>query len=243
MSRLNAFEVEELNARFAGASAESILDFAFDHFHPHLAFACSYGLEDVALVELLSGREAKPRAFFLDTGRLPQETYDTAARIHERYGLPIETFFPRHEAVEAFMNEKGPNAFYDSLENRKACCAIRKVEPLQRALEGAEAWITGLRREQAPTRAGASPFELDWAHGGILKVNPLVDWDLERLWAHVRGREVPYNPLHDRGYLSLGCAPCTRAIEPGEDIRAGRWWWESPEHKECGLHTRSQVHA
>ncbi|HJW09017.1 MAG TPA: phosphoadenylyl-sulfate reductase [Holophagaceae bacterium] len=242
MTRFDTFEVEALNARFAEAPAESVLRFALDTFPATLAFACSFGLEDVVLVDLLDGLGARPRAIFLDTGRLPQETHDTVARIRTRYGLAVETFFPKHDAVEAFVDAHGPNAFFESLELRKACCQIRKVEPLNRALHGAEAWITGLRREQAPTRAELGPFELDWAHGGILKINPLVDWDLDQVWAHVRAHQVPYNPLHDQGYPSLGCAPCTRAIAHGEDLRAGRWWWESPEHKECGLHTKTQVH-
>jgi phosphoadenosine phosphosulfate reductase len=138
--------------------------------------------------------------------------------------------------VESFVNAHGPNAFYGSLDLRKACCAIRKVEPLKRALKGADAWITGLRQEQAATRGGLGPFALDWANGGILKVNPLIAWTLDQVWDRIRAREVPYNPLHDRGFPSLGCAPCTRAVQPGEDIRAGRWWWEAPERKECGLH-------
>ena len=236
MTRFNAFEVDALNARFAGADAEAILDFALDTFGPKLAFACSLGLEDAALVELLSHRETRPRVFFLDTGRLHPETYDTLARLQERYGLRIESYFPDAAAVEAFVNAHGPNAFYDSLDLRKACCSIRKVEPLRRALKGADAWITGLRQEQAVTRGGLAPFELDFSNGGILKVNPLIAWSLEEVWNHIRTREVPYNPLHDRGFPSLGCAPCTRAIRPGEDLRAGRWWWEQPEHKECGLH-------
>ena len=236
MTRFNAFEVEVLNARFADADAEAILDFALGTFGPSLAFACSLGLEDAALVEMSSRRALKPRTFFLDTGRLNPETYDTLARLQARYGLTIETYFPEAAAVEAFVNAHGPNAFYDGLELRKACCAIRKVEPLKRALRGAEAWITGLRRDQAPTRADLGPFELDWAHGGILKVNPLIGWSFRQVRAYARDRDIPVNPLHDLGYPSLGCAPCTRPVLEGEDLRAGRWWWELPEHKECGLH-------
>ena len=239
MIRFDAFEVEALNARFAEADADAILAFAVGTFGPSLAFACSLGLEDAVLVERLSRRPERPRTFFLDTGRLHPETYDTLARLQARYGLAIETYFPDAAAVEAFVNGHGVNAFYGSLELRKACCAIRKVEPLARALKGAEAWITGLRREQAPTRAGLGPFELDWAHGGILKVNPLAGWSLDQVRDHLRVHEVPCNPLHDQGYPSLGCAPCTRPVAPGEDPRAGRWWWERPEHKECGLHARA----
>ena len=239
MTRLALHEVMDLNARFRGASAEQVLGYAAETFGDQLAFACSLGLEDVVLVDLLSRLPKPPRIFFLDTGRLNPETYDTLAALRERYGLAIETYFPRFEAVEAFVNNHGPNAFYESLELRKACCAVRKLEPLSRALTGADAWITGLRSDQAATRMGLEPFEIDNAHHGILKINPLADWSLEQTWAHVRQYDVPYNKLHDQGFPSIGCAPCTRAIAPGEDIRAGRWWWESPEHKECGLHVKT----
>jgi phosphoadenosine phosphosulfate reductase len=236
MTRFNAFEVEALNARFEDEDAEAILDFALETFGGALAFACSLGLEDAALVEMLSRREERPRSFFLDTGRLHPETYSTLHALQARYGVAIETYFPEAAAVEAFVNAEGIDAFYGSLELRKACCALRKVEPLKRALKGADAWITGLRREQAPTRSGLGPFELDWANGGILKVNPLIAWSYERVRAYARERDIPVNPLHEKGYPSLGCAPCTRPVGPGEDLRAGRWWWEQPEHKECGLH-------
>ncbi len=232
----NDSEVDALNRAFQGAPAGAILDFALSNFHPDLAFACSFGLEDVALLELFSRREAKPRVFFLDTGRLHPETYDLVAAVKARYCLSIETFLPKHEDVEAYVNRHGSNAFYQSLQLRQDCCSIRKVEPLNRALADAGAWITGLRRKQAHTRSDLGPFEADHAHGGILKVSPLIEWSLDTTWAFVRSNDVPYNALHDRGYPSIGCAPCTRAVHPGEDIRAGRWWWEAPEHKECGLH-------
>lgn len=240
MIRFNAFEVEAFNARLAKEDADAILDFAMDTFGGALAFACSLGLEDAVLVEMISRREAKPRTFFLDTGRLHPETYDTLQALQARYGLTIETYFPQAAAVEAFVNGNGPNAFYESLDLRKACCAIRKVEPLRRALHGVDAWITGLRREQAPTRSSLAPFELDWAHGGLLKVNPLIAWSHEQTRAYASERRIPINPLHEQGYPSIGCAPCTRPIEPGEDLRAGRWWWEQPEHKECGLHAANK---
>jgi len=243
MTRFNAFDVEALNARFHGADPEAVLDFASETFGPSLAVACSLGLEDAVLIEMISRRELRPRAFFLDTGRLHPETYDTLTRLQERYGLKIETYFPDAAAVESFVNTHGPNAFYGSLELRKACCAIRKVEPLKRALEGADAWVTGLRRDQAPTRSVLGPFELDWAHGGILKVNPLIDWTFARTRAYADARRIPINPLHDLGYPSIGCAPCTRPVRDGEDLRAGRWWWEQPEHKECGLHARRKEPA
>ncbi len=235
--QFSKMEVDALNRTFRGAPAGAILEFAISTFSPNLAFACSFGLEDVSLLDLIGRRPEKPRIFFLDTGRLHQETFDILAAAKARYSLSIETFFPKHEAVEAFVNREGPNAFYDSLQLRKDCCFIRKVEPLNRALHGATAWITGLRRDQAATRSDLGPFEVDHAHGGILKVNPLIEWSLDETWAYVRKHDVPYNALHDQGFPSIGCAPCTRAVEPEEDIRAGRWWWEAPEHKECGLHS------
>ena len=204
--------------------------------HPHAALACALGLEDVALVHMVSLLPKAPRIFVLDTGRLPQETYGVLTALRARYGLPIEVYFPDFRRVEAYVNEHGPDAFRDSLELRRACCAMRKVEPLARALRGADAWITGQRRAQGPTRQGLARFERDADHGGILKVNPLVDWSLEETRGYVAAWGIPYNPLHDQGYPSIGCAPCTRALAPGEDERAGRWWWERAEGKECGLH-------
>jgi phosphoadenosine phosphosulfate reductase len=230
--------VEAWNLRHQDADAEAILDAALEAFHPRLAFACSLGLEDVALLDLVWRRALRPRIFFLDTGRLPQETYDTLAAVRDRYGLPIEAYCPRTEAVQALVAAKGPNSFYGSLENRLECCHLRKVEPLARALAGAAAWLTGIRREQGETREEARPFQWDPANGGLVKVNPLVHWRLDDVWAYVRRHQVPYNPLHDRGYPSIGCAPCTRAVRPGEDSRSGRWWWEAPGTKECGLHRK-----
>ena len=227
----------ELDRRYQGAPAEAILEAALGAFHPRLAFACSLGLEDVALLDLIAAREPRPRIFFLDTGRLNQETYDTLAALRARYGLPIEVWFPRAEAVQALLTAKGPNSFYESLANRLECCRIRKVEPLSRALRGADAWITGMRRGQSSARAGVEPFEWDAANG-LVKVNPLARWTLDQAWAHVRRRGVPYNRLHDLGYPSIGCAPCTRPVQQGEDPRAGRWWWELDGRKECGLHAR-----
>ncbi|MGA2079741.1 MAG: phosphoadenylyl-sulfate reductase [Holophaga sp.] len=228
--------VEDLDRRCRDADAGAILDAALAAFHPELAFACSLGLEDVVLLDLVWRRRARPRIFLLDTGRLNQETYDTLAAVRDRYGMPIEVYFPRTESVQALVAAKGPNSFYQSLEDRKECCRIRKVEPLRRALAGAAAWITGIRADQGVTREGLRPFEWDAANGGLVKVNPLARWNLEQVWAYVREHQLPYNPLHDLGYPSIGCAPCTRAVAPGGDPRSGRWWWERPEHRECGLH-------
>jgi len=219
---------------------DEVLKYALDRFHPRLTLACSFGLEDVALVHALVSLRPDARIFALDTGRLPEETYACAEAIQQRYGVAVDWFFPNTESVETLEKEKGLFSFRKSVGNRKECCAIRKVEPLRRALSGVEAWITGQRREQSVTRFGVGIVETDPVHSGLWKFNPLAHWTLDEVWTYVRQHDIPYNALHDRGYPSIGCAPCTRAIEPGEDQRAGRWWWEHPEHKECGLHLRKE---
>lgn len=234
---MTPIDLSNLNQR-PGATPADILDTAARLFHPHLAFACSLGLEDVVILDHLARSPRPPRVFFLDTGRLHPETYGTLEALRSRFGLPIEVYFPRAEAVEALVTARGPFSFRESVQARRECCRIRKVEPLARALGDAEAWITGLRREQGPTRAGLEPFTWEDRPGGRVKVHPLAAWSLEEVWAYVRARGLPHNPLHDQGYPSIGCAPCTRAVAPGEDPRAGRWWWERPEHKECGIHER-----
>jgi phosphoadenosine phosphosulfate reductase len=203
-----------------------------------VALACSFSVEDVVIIDLLQEIAPESRIFALDTGRLNEETYEAAEAISARYGVTIDWYFPEREAVEKLEREKGLFSFRSSLENRKECCRIRKVEPLQRALKGSGGWITGMRRGQGATRSEIEPLEIDTAHGGIIKINPLAFWSAEKVWAYAEQRRIPVNRLHRQGYPSIGCAPCTRAIEPGEDERAGRWWWESAEHKECGLHRR-----
>jgi phosphoadenosine phosphosulfate reductase len=235
---MNEQEAIALAKRFEEKDAESVLRWAVETYFPKIAFASSFGAEDVVVIDILSKIKPEVTVFTLDTGRLPEETYDVMERIRQRYGIRIVSYFPDKEAVERLEREKGFYSFRQSIENRKECCGIRKVEPLKRALEGLDAWITGLRREQAPTRSGLPKVELDLAHRNIVKVNPLADWSTEEVWAYIRTHRVPYNALHDRNYPSIGCAPCTRAIRPGEDIRAGRWWWELPEQKECGLHVK-----
>lgn len=230
--------VHGLDIRFRRATPQEVLEWAVNQFGDRMTLASSFGAEDVVLIDILSKITASPRIFFLDTGRLHQETYDVLERVRSRYGIKVEIFFPETKAVEKLVREKGPNSFYNSVEDRKECCRVRKVEPLSRALAGVDAWITGLRRSQSATRLDLCKIELDEAHGGILKINPLVDWSEEDVWHYIREHDVPYNLLHDRGFPSIGCAPCTRAVLPGEDIRAGRWWWELPEHKECGLHIK-----
>ena len=222
---------------FEAMTAREVLAWALKEYHPRIAFASSFGAEDVVVIDLLAELSPEARIFTLDTGRLPAETYTLMEAIRDRYGVSIEVYSPRAEDVQAMVRERGVNLFYKSVENRKLCCGVRKVEPLGRALEGLDAWITGLRRDQAVTRTEVGKVEVDSDRGGIIKINPIADWTWDQVWAYIRGRGLPYNALHDRGYPSIGCAPCTRAVEPGEDLRAGRWWWErDPAAKECGLH-------
>ncbi|MEW5943779.1 MAG: phosphoadenylyl-sulfate reductase [Pseudomonadota bacterium] len=208
--------------------------------HAPAVLANSFGAEDMVLTDLIVKHAPRIGIFSLDTGRLPQETYDLMKEVADRYGVRLQVYFPDNRAVEEFVSEHGVNAFYDSVELRKACCRIRKVEPLRRALAGKQAWVTGLRREQAPTRQNLGVSEWD-ADNGLQKFSPLIEWTQIDVWSYIREFGVPYNKLHDRHYPSIGCAPCTRAITAGEDIRAGRWWWEDPESKECGLHKRKEV--
>jgi len=206
--------------------------------HTPAVFANSFGAEDMVLTDLIARENIGIEIFSLDTGRLPAETYELMQKTAETYpAVPIRVYFPRAESVEKYVNEQGINAFYQSVELRKECCRIRKMEPLARALTGKTAWVTGLRRSQSTTRTDATEQEWDEANG-LAKFNPLLEWSEQDVWDYIRAREIPYNALHDRHYPSIGCAPCTRAIAVGEDIRAGRWWWENPEGKECGLHAK-----
>lgn len=222
-----------------GLDAQALVQWAADTFGDALTLACSAGVEDCVLVHLAAQTGHAVRVFMLDTGRLHPETHDTFERLRRRYPqLRFEVYSPEGAEVEALVNEQGLFGFRDSLAQRHACCEVRKLRPLKRALAGSRAWLTGLRREQSPTRADLAPVEGDGGAPERLKVAPLLDWDQARLWAFVAEHRIPTHPLHDQGYPSVGCAPCTRAIQPGEDVRAGRWWWERPEHKECGLHNR-----
>lgn len=201
------------------------------------ALANSLGAEDMVLTDLICTEKLDIENFSLDTGRLPPETYDLIADIRKHYGLTLTLYYPQHEQVETYTRKHGINAFYESVELRKGCCHVRKVEPLQRALAGKKAWITGMRAQQSATRQGLPVQAFDEANG-LEKFNPLADWTEKEVWAYIKLNDVPYNALHDKHYPSIGCAPCTRAITVGEDIRAGRWWWENPESKECGLHVK-----
>ncbi len=201
------------------------------------ALANSLSVEDMVLTDLIHTEQLGIENFSLDTGRLPPETYDLIANVRKHYGLTLKLYYPRHDLLETYTREHGINAFYESVELRKGCCHVRKVEPLQRALAGKKAWITGMRAQQSATRQGL-PVQIFDEGNGLEKFNPLADWTEKEVWAYIKLNDVPYNALHDKHYPSIGCAPCTRAITVGEDIRAGRWWWEQPESKECGLHVK-----
>lgn len=228
-------EQAQLLAEVSSLDAPGLLAFVQRRFGARAAIASSFGVEDVVLIDLARAHAPDVRVFTLDTGRLHPETYELMEVVRKRYGVEVETFAPEHEAVERLVREKGFFSFRESLEARQACCAIRKREPLARALRGRSAWLTGLRREQSVTRAHVDLIDFDATHG-LWKVSPLASWSSAQVWAYVKERGVPYHRLHDAGFASIGCAPCTRAVRPYEEARAGRWWWEHPETKECGLH-------
>lgn len=232
----------QLRERLAGKGAEDVVREAVQIFGADLRIASSFGVEDMVLVHLAASAAKElgvaPRVFLLDTGRLHQETYDLVERARARYDVPIDLFFPDTVAVEDLVRRRGVNGFYASVEARKDCCAVRKLGPLARALAGAPAWVTGLRREQSPTRSDVETVEIDAANGGLFKLNPLATWTHDDVWRFVEANRVPVHALHRQGFPSIGCMPCTRAVAADEDPRAGRWWWENPEHKECGLHPR-----
>lgn len=214
--------------------AVAVLQQAVRDFPP-VCFANSLSAEDMVLTDIIARGRLDISMFSLDTGRLPQETYELMQEVRKRYAVPLQVYFPDSALVEEYVALRGINGFYDSIEARKGCCHVRKVEPLRRALKGKGAWITGMRRDQAVTRGTLEVLSFD-ADNGLHKLNPLLDWSHRDVWAYIRRHDVPYNKLHDQFYPSLGCAPCTRSVTPGEDIRSGRWWWEDPKNKECGLH-------
>jgi len=228
-------KLKGLETKFDGKDPEDIIGYFLDLFGDKLVFASSLSAEDQVLSHIALMINPKVRIFVLDTGRLNQETYDVMAKTMSKYNMRYEVYFPDSLSVEKMVRQNGPNLFYDSIENRKMCCNIRKVEPLKRVLETCYAWITGIRRDQSVTRKDAKEIEWDDSFD-ILKINPLVRWTEKQVWEYIKIHNIPYNVLHDQGYPSIGCAPCTRAIEPGEDLRSGRWWWENPDQKECGLH-------
>ncbi len=231
-------EIEAQKMDFRDESAQTVIEWATKTFSSNLAIASSFSMEDVAVIDMAVTIQPDIRVFAIDTGRLNEETCECAEAVRKRYGLTIEWVFPRSEEVEALERTKGLYSFRDSSENRHDCCGIRKLEPLSRALHGLQAWMTGMRREQGVTRLALEKIEKDLKHGGLIKVNPLVDWSQDQLLAYTMEKYLPVNRLYRSGYTSIGCAPCTRAVQSGEELRAGRWWWENPEHKECGLHGR-----
>ncbi len=233
---MNIAKIRELSAELQDKDAEAVLNWAAEAYGNRVVLASSFGPEDVVLIDLISKTGADIGVFMLDTGRLHAETYELVERVRNRYKISISILFPAAEYVEPVVAEHGLNGFYYSVDARKACCGARKLKPLARALAGKEAWITGLRSEQNVTRTDTKTVELDLMHGGLVKINPLVDWSSADVWNYIKEHDVPFNPLHDQGFASIGCAPCTRAIQPGEDERAGRWWWEQKDSKECGLH-------
>lgn len=231
-------EVDKLNAQFEGAAPEVILEYFINEYKGRIGLASSLSIEDQALTAMICSAASVPdqcRIFTLDTGRVFAETYSLIARTNEQYAIKIEVMFPDHTLVEKMVAESGINLFYESIEKRRQCCHVRKIEPLKRAFKGLDVWICGLRREQSVTRTEIQAVEWDQGNN-ILKINPLIDCSEAQTWDYIRSNGVPYNTLHDKGFPSIGCQPCTRAVKEGEDIRAGRWWWENPDQRECGLH-------
>jgi phosphoadenosine phosphosulfate reductase len=220
---------------------QELLTWGIKKFAPKIALSCSFGApEGLVLLDMMHRIDPASRVFVLDTGRLPQATHDLIDRVRDRYDKTVEVIFPSAEDVQAMVRAKGMNLFYESVENRQLCCRIRKVEPLRRYLAGLDAWVAGLRRDQGVTREETPKLQLDKVNGGIVKLNPIADWTHAQVLEYVRVHDVPTNRLHAQGYPSVGCDPCSRAIAPGDDPRAGRWWWEHPETRECGIHVEEE---
>ena len=234
MSKFAAQEISQLNDKLK--TPQEVLKWTLDNLHPKVAFASSFGAEDIVVIDMLMKINPKARIFTLDTGRLNQETYEVMDEIRNKYNMNIEVMFPDQNEVEQMVRVNGMNLFYQSIGNRKLCCGIRKVHPLNKMLVTLDGWITGLRGDQTQNRLDAKRIEIDEQHNNIIKVNPIIEWKWEQVWDYIKANKIPYNKLHDKGYPSIGCEPCTRAIKPGEDLRAGRWWWETDPEKECGLH-------
>jgi len=230
-------QIDTLNRQFSNQKPEEVIRWFLNEYGNRVALSSSLGAEDQVLTDMIMKINTSARIFTLDTGRLFPETYDLIERTNKKYNTRIEVFFPDYKRVEEMVNEKGINLFYESVENRKQCCGIRKIEPLKRAFSTLDAWICGLRAGQSVTRQNVHIVEWD-DNNDLLKVNPLARWSESDVWDYIHTFDVPYNPLHDEGFPSIGCQPCTRSVKPWEDVRAGRWWWEQPESKECGLHKR-----
>lgn len=233
---LDEMDVNALASRFESRRAESLLNWAIERYGSRMAIVTSFQSEGMAIIDMAYHINPDVRIITIDTQKLPKETHDLINRIGERYGINVEIHYPQKHVISEMVREHGANLFYDNVSLRMLCCHNRKVEPMNQALTGLNAWITGLRRSQSETRADFAKIQVDPNHGHILKLNPLADWTHEQVWQYIRSNQVPYNALYDKGYTSIGCDPCTRAIKPGEDLRAGRWWWEDGMPKECGIH-------
>jgi phosphoadenosine phosphosulfate reductase len=230
--------ITELENLLIDQSPATALKLLSERFSGEIVFSTSFGLEDQVISHIIFKQQLPIEVFTLDTGRMFTETYSTWSRTIEKYNQPITGFYPNAEKLQELITEKGPNSFYESVENRKQCCFIRKVEPLQRAIKGKQLWITGLRAEQSKDRENIPQLEWDEANQ-LIKFHPLLHWTWSETYSFIQKNNIPFNSLHDKGFVSIGCAPCTRAIKPGEDFRAGRWWWEDNSKKECGLHIQS----
>lgn len=228
-------QISGLFEHVQGLALEDALKLLAERFPGQVVFSTSFSIEDQVITHAIASRDIPIKLFTLDTGRLFAETYSVWSSTNDKYNVRVQAYYPDRTLLEAMLNEKGPNSFYESVDNRKECCRIRKVEPLKRALKGQAVWVTGLRAEHSPERKDHAPIE--WDEGNqVIKFNPLLHWTTQRVRKYIDKNDVPYNVLHDRGFVSIGCSPCTRAIRPGEDFRAGRWWWEDSSKKECGLH-------
>ena len=228
-------DIQNLNEKFTFARPEEIVKYFIDHFKNKIAFASSFSIEDQVITKMIVDIEKETKIFTLDTGRLPYETYKLIESTNNFFKIKIDVYFPDYNSVQKMVKENGMNLFYNSVKDRKFCCNVRKVEPLKRALRGHTAWITGLRKEQSITRNKLEPVEIE-DNFGLIKINPLFNWSEDEVWDYIKKHDIPYNNLYDQNYKSIGCAPCTRAVKSGGDIRDGRWWWENPDTKECGLH-------
>ena len=230
-------DVSSLNEKFQGVKAEEILEYFINNYKQEAALSSSLGAEDQVLTDMILKIDRNANIFTLDTGRLNPETYNVMDATNLKYNVKLNVFFPKSVDVEKLYETQGINGHFESIQNRKNCCGIRKMEPLKRALKPLKVWITGLRAAQSVTRTDMPVVEFD-DNFNVIKVNPLINWSEEDVWKYIKSNNVPYNKLHDEGFPSIGCAPCTRPVKAGEDIRSGRWWWENPEHKECGLHAK-----
>lgn len=231
--------ITQIKKDITGLNSADIVKYIQENFGANAVFSTSFGIEDQVLIHLLSESGSEASIFTLETGRLFPETYYVWNRTLEKYKLPIKAYYPNTQAVEEMVNKKGPSSFYESVENRKECCYIRKIEPLRRAINGYQIWITGIRAEQSANREDMESVEWDEANK-IIKIHPIFNWSLSDVESFLKTNGIPYNPLHDKGFPSIGCQPCTRAVQPGDDFRAGRWWWEDKSKKECGLHVTTK---